>query len=227
MTDLELAVKYKPYIRFDIHEPFDIIAVAYTVFVKDSPSQSFPKRRIIADWNEMEYVIEYAIWFDYDITHLYELEHLWIYVDREGKVKDAEGSFHGKVLRMVLPDTGEPLTEEEHHLVVYSQPGKHAFLPESRLFHLVPDLIKSCNTYAGIDGIAVPEAFQCQFDIDDKTVIHYIRNKYSFTPAMTFERRIWKDTILVTWDQLAVSIPNRIKAQIELMKIEGGEVTNV
>lgn len=226
MTDFELAVKYKPHIQFDQNEPFEITAVAYTVFVKESQSKSFPKRRIIADWNEIEYVIEYAIWFDYDITHLYELEHLWIYVDKEGRVKDAEGSFHGKVLRMVLPDTGRPLTEEENHIVVYSQPGKHAFLPEIRLFHLVPDLMKSCNEYAGIDGIAVPDYYQCEFDIEHETVVQYIRNKYRFTPTMKFERRIWKDTILMTWEQLASTIPNRMHTQVELMKIERGEVTN-
>ncbi|MBN2220881.1 MAG: hypothetical protein JW708_01660 [Vallitaleaceae bacterium] len=226
MTDFELAVKYKPYIRFDQKEPFEITAVAYTVFIKDSQSKSFPKRRIVADWNEIEYVIEYAIWFDYDITHLYELEHLWIYVDKEGRVKEAEGSFHGKILRMVLPDTGQPLVEEENHLVVYSQPGKHAFLPEIRLFHLVPDLMKSCNEYAGIDGIAVPECYQCHFDIENETVVQYIRNKYRFTPTMNFVRRIWKDTILMTWEKLASTIPNRINAQVELMRIERGEVTN-
>ncbi len=226
MRDFELAVKYKPYIRFDQNEPFDIIAVAYTIFEKESQSKSFPKRRIVADWNEIDYVIEYAIWFDYDITHLYELEHLWIYVDREGKVKDAEGSFHGKVLRMVSTDTGQPVIEEENHLVVYSQPGKHAFLPEIRLFHLVTDLMKSCNEDAGTDAIAVPDRFKCNFDIEDKTVVHYIRKKYSFIPTMTFERRIWEDTILMTWEELALAIPNRLNAQIELMKIEGGEVNN-
>ncbi|QHQ59830.1 hypothetical protein Ana3638_02605 [Anaerocolumna sedimenticola] len=36
MTELELAVKYKPYIWFDRKDPFDITAVGYTVFREDT-----------------------------------------------------------------------------------------------------------------------------------------------------------------------------------------------
>jgi hypothetical protein len=220
MTDLELAVKYKPYIWFDKKDPFDITGVAYTIFRQDHQSMSFPKRTITADWSCIDCVIEYAIWFDYDIQHLYELEHLWIYVDKAGVVKDAEGSFHGKYLRMVLPDTQKVRLEEDTHLVVYSQPGKHAFLPEAKLFYLVTDLFSCCNETAGIDGIAVPTLYQdmrYQKEALQKEVMQYIKHKFGFMPSMDFIKKIWEDSVFMSWEQLSESIPNRINSQIDKM----------
>ncbi|QHQ59829.1 hypothetical protein Ana3638_02600 [Anaerocolumna sedimenticola] len=136
---------------------------------------SFPKRRITADWISINFVIEYAMWFDYDIQHLYELEHLWIYVDKAGTVKDAEGSFHGKYLKMVQPDTNQVRYEDDRHLMAFSQPGKHAFLPEARLFYLIPDLVSYCKEEAGLDGISVPEIYE-DINYNDKELQEKVKN---------------------------------------------------
>lgn len=78
-----------------------------------------------------------AIWWDWDIGHLYELEHVWVYLDDQGRVRRGEASAHGGYHDMAV-DGRLPLTGQR--LTLCSEPGKHAFDPsfdfEQR--HLLP-----------------------------------------------------------------------------------------
>ena len=89
----ELAVRYAPFLKFDHHEPFLPIAVGFTVMRQSGPSPSFPRT---IEVGQGEQVLEYAIWWDWDIVHLYELEHVWIYLNSSGKPVRAEASWHGR-----------------------------------------------------------------------------------------------------------------------------------
>src|SRR5205809_292705 len=91
-----LAARYAPIILFDQREPFLPLAAGYTLFHIDAPSPSFPRTITLcaADRPPAQLVIEYAIWWDWDIQHLYELEHAWVYVDATGHVIHAEASWH-------------------------------------------------------------------------------------------------------------------------------------
>ena len=75
--------------------------------------------------------IEYAIWWDWDIGHLYELEHAWVYVDAAGRVVRAEASWHGGQHDMRLDGR---LALDGDHVVLFSEPGKHAFAPTPAWF---------------------------------------------------------------------------------------------
>ena len=125
-----LAAHYAPIIRFDAHEPFLPLAVGYTIFQEDGASPSFQRGRTICLTPEGELpaalAIEYAIWWDWDIGHLYELEHAWVYVDGHGRVVRAEASWHGGQHDMRLDGR---LALEGDHVVLFSEPGKHAFAP--------------------------------------------------------------------------------------------------
>lgn len=216
-SDLELALKYQPYIMFDEREPFEVTGIGYTIFRESSQSISFPKRRITVDKEKVDFVIEYAVWYDYDIEHLYELEHLWIYVDNNGNVIDAEGSFHGKYLKMVNPKTGEVNSEEKHHLVVYAQPGKHAFLPEGDLVRLVPNWYEACNKTAGSAGVLVQDMFSDQIrtnPILQQKVEQYIKEKYAFTPTLSFKKKVMSQSIFKTYEELCKSIPERVNCEL-------------
>jgi hypothetical protein len=74
----ELAALYAPLLRFDQREPFLPLAAGYTIFGQSGPSPSFPRTIEVGPG---EQVVEYAIWWDWDIVHLYELEHVWVYLD--------------------------------------------------------------------------------------------------------------------------------------------------
>ncbi|MDO4292264.1 MAG: hypothetical protein Q4C65_03435 [Eubacteriales bacterium] len=224
-TDREWAEKYFPVFMTDEREPFEIRAVGYTVFRMDARSSSFPRRIIRADWERTELIVEYAVWFDYDIQHLYELEHVWVSVGKDGAVEKLEGSFHGKYLNQVRLDGGQPSLDENGRPLVWLQPGKHAVLPDPRLVYLVPDWRESCRELAGIDGLAVPEAFRGPLpEPDERTqerVRRYIREHFSFEPSLLFEPAKASKALLMPWERLRESIPDRLAAQ--LAKIERNE----
>ena len=97
-TEQALAARYAPRIRFDAYEPFLPLAAGYTVFESDGTSPSFSQGKSIELSPPGEppasLAIEYAIWWDWDIGHLYELEHVWVSVDAAGSVVRGEASWH-------------------------------------------------------------------------------------------------------------------------------------
>jgi hypothetical protein len=80
--DHELACYYAPIIQFDAHELFLRLAAGYTIFKNYNESLSFPRQIELHKMGHPEaaFAIEYAIWWDWDIQHLYELEHIWVYI---------------------------------------------------------------------------------------------------------------------------------------------------
>lgn len=214
----ELAEKYCPVFWLDENEPFELKALGYTVFAQDMRSDSFPKRHIQADWSVTEAVIEYAVWFDYDIQHLYELEHVWVHVGTDGSVQKVEGSFHGKYLNEAVLDTGGVVPDRGGRPEVYLQPGKHAVLPDPRVIRLVPQWKECCGEYAGSEGVTVPEMFDGQFAQPDEAtqgmVRRYIREHYAFEPAMRFWLFEPDASLLMPWEELKESIPQRVMREI-------------
>lgn len=99
--DRQLIQAYAPYLYFDKHEPFFPVRVGVTIFEREGASPSFRRSFSFRD-PRVKKIIEYAIYWDYDIQHLYELEHVWVYIGHEGEVIDCEASFHGKYLKGLL-----------------------------------------------------------------------------------------------------------------------------
>src|SRR5690349_3791685 len=90
--DQALAARYAPLLRFDANEPFLPLAAGYTIFRADGPSLSMRRQVALAasEHPQATLAIEYAIWWDWDIGHLYELEHVWVYLDAQGRVVGCE-----------------------------------------------------------------------------------------------------------------------------------------
>jgi hypothetical protein len=120
--DRAIAERYAPIILFDRHEPFLPLAAGYTVFRSDGLSPSFSRQVQLRapERPAAELVIEYAIWWDWDIQHLYELEHVWVAVDADGRVVHADASWHGGMHPM-LYDSAVRL--EGDHIIVYASPA--------------------------------------------------------------------------------------------------------
>jgi len=204
--DLELVKKYVPYIYFDENEPFYPIRIGCTIFTGPGPSPSF-RREILFDTGNIKYVIEYAIYWDFDIQHLYELEHVWVYVAHDGQVADCEASFHGKYLKGLLKDRSN--IEDETHVRLYSQPGKHAFSPIVQLFELIPDLETATYEKAGRDGLLITSVLEGRYKTDEyinSAVREYLK-KYRFRPSMKFMRYRFSDDIFKDWKTLYREIP--------------------
>ncbi len=208
-TDWQLAAQYAPLIKFDTHEPFLPSVVGYTIFRANAPSPSFPRQ---IEPGEAAFVIEYAIWWDWDIQHLYELEHVWVFVNAAGDVSHAEASWHGGYHSMAL-DGVVPL--KGRHVRLFSEPGKHAFAPgKDWLINRAPKTRRHCTRQAGIGGVWITPLFETL--INAKTpladrLVHTYLARYAFVPGMTFSRIFQvSPEILVPWPALFQWIPGRV-----------------
>jgi len=216
LSSLELAKQYAPILKMDMNEPFLPYAAGVTLFEKEAASPSF--RRNIEFSSQTKLVIEYAIFWDYDIQHLYDLEHIWIYVNHEGAVYYCEASFHGKYFKGLQKDHRNL---HGNHVMLFCQPGKHAFSPIVEVFDLIPKVELASNETAGCDGLLVPWLFQDEFATSpelDRKVEAYIKNRFSFTPKGQYVSYTFSDEQLISWEQLKVVIPERIREQVRVIE---------
>ncbi|WP_256761168.1 hypothetical protein [Cohnella sp. WQ 127256] len=208
---LEAAFRYAPDLYFDVREPFKPIRVGITVFEETASSLSFD-RTIKIDPDRVAMAIEYAIYWDYDIQHLYELEHVWVYIGHEGEVVHCECSYHGHYLVGLLRDRSN--VTNEGRVKLFSQPGKHAMSPIAELFHLLPNVESCCMEEAGKDGLLEPEMFRGEIKTgeDDDRLSELCLKQYCFKPSFEYERLEWDPEIFVSWGQLREEIPVRLRA---------------
>ena len=215
MTDLELALSYAPILHTDAAETIPVRAVGYTVFRTAAASASFPKRRIEPEADGL--VIEYAFYFDYDVEHMYDLEHIWVFVRPDGTLRDAQGSYHGKYLNLLIPGFPGALPPGGRRVHAFCQPGKHAFLASGEMTRLYPGW-ESCCTHAG-GPVLIGNPFQAEWapggrDLfspdarDNRNSIRWLREHLSFTPSLRFqEQPPISASLLMPWTALFEKIP--------------------
>ena len=211
MNDLWLALKYAPIIHCDVRETIPLRAAGYSIFREESRSDSFPSRTLKPEENGL--VIEYALYWDFDIQHMYDLEHIWVWVAADGRVTRAQGSFHGKYLTLWEPELPFGLWPDGNHVHAFCQPGKHAFLPDGELFRLMPGWRESCNTASG-GAVLVGGPFGGMYRStpeEDARCARYIRERFAFEPTLEFDRgTVLPAEMLKTWETLKKWIPGRI-----------------
>ena len=212
---LALVARSAPVLYFDAREPFLPLAAGYSIFTEDGPSPSF-KRLIELRPEEKPpaaMAIEYAIWWDWDIHHLYELEHVWVYLDAANQPVRVEGSWHGKCYE-------HPLRLEGGRAVLLSEPGKHAFAPDPSWFHerlrdfQRPDT-RSVSAQA---GVLVNDLFtgQIRQRVFDRVLARSYLTQQAFDPDWRFTQRFqFAPDALVPWPVLAAWIPRRVTGILE------------
>jgi hypothetical protein len=214
MTDRELAIKYAPHLYFDKNEPFTIDQIGYSVIRSSGTSPSF-RRELWIEEDKVAFIIEYQLYYDFDIQHMYDLEHFWVYVGHDGKVCDGEASAHGSHMNCYRYTMA---IEDETHIPIYVQPGKHALLPEGNLFKLFSNYQTVCDKLAGVDGLLVADMFKeviVKNSYIDYQVSTYIRERFSFQPSLDFYPVKYKEDIIVSWEELFLVIPERIHKLLE------------
>ena len=218
-ADLELARRYAPTIRFDEREPFLPSAVGYTVFRKSAPSPSFPREAPVGEG--LAFAIEYAIWWDWDIQHLYELEHIWVYVDNAGELINAEASWHGRFHQML--DENGRLPRHDGRLMLCSEPGKHAFAPSPQwLLQRKSRTLASCGARAGIMGVHVTPLFDGVIREDspqNNRLAHTWLERQSFQPSFAFSKEFdLRRAVFVPWQSLNQWIPPRVSDLLDELR---------
>lgn len=202
---------YAPEIYTDEREPFGIRKIGYQIYTRDGPSVSFRRNIVFENISpDTCMAIEYSYFYDYDIQHLYDLEHIWIYLNTKGMITGVEASFHGRYLNSILQKENLPQMHETH-VIMYAQPGKHAMLPSPELFYLYPELRAACTKLAGIHGLDAPACFQDRFSLSEAEnlkVAEYIKTHFSFEPSMHFIQTVLTEDQYMSWEQLADRIPD-------------------
>lgn len=215
--DVELLDRYSPIIYFDKKEPFFPVLVGVTIIKEACQSPSMLKRYITFDPSQVSFVIEYAIYFDYDIVHMYELEHFWVYVGHEGEVVHAEASYHGDYNNVLL--AGGQNIQQWTHVEIYSQPGKHAFTSSVDELRKIPNLYQETKENAGKGGLMVPDllagSYNTNEEIDQKAAA-YLRS-FKFKPSMQFQPYRIPVSLYMEWNELAEEIPRRIRRLLSKM----------
>lgn len=194
-----------PILLLDRCEPFRPVAIGVTEFTTTGPSPS--SRFEVAP--KAARCIEYAIFWDWDIGHLYDLEHVWVHLDDSNTVIAVEATFHGKRHDIDLcPRNGKPM--------IWCEAGKHAHfrnrdhrdsLSEMTHFMTGPD--------AGQGGVHISNPFSAGFgtvSAKDHRLASIFLKRLSFVPGLgrglAFDLA---ESILCPWPVLESFIPERVR----------------
>jgi glycerophosphoryl diester phosphodiesterase len=221
-SERALAARYAPIIRFDAREPFLPLAAGYTIFRQSGPSPSF-RQGFAVDLAPQgqppaRLAIEYAIWWDWDIGHLYELEHVWVYVDEGSRVVRCEASGHGDYHDMQLALDGD-------RVMLYSEPGKHAFAPTPDWFKERRKKFKrtETNELAGAGGLPIARYIEGQVEPTPlKTrLVHTYLSQQAFEPSWDFSK-VFRFTLamMVPWPALCEWMPVRVNHILDRLERE-------
>jgi putative hydrolase of the HAD superfamily len=220
-ADIALARRLAPVIRFGDNEPFLPSHVGISVL--EAAGRSPSSRLDIGFEAGVAKVIEYAIWWDWDIQHLYELEHIWLKLDAADAVVAVEASSHGGKFAMTGADGGLPL--QGGRVTLVSTPGKHAFTSTPEGQEKTKDLTSvCCQELAGRDGVLINDMFRAglaEVTAEDHRAVKRYLQARAFLPSFDFGQRFdLAQAEFVSWDELAAWIPGRVKAVLAQVRQE-------
>jgi len=214
-----LAGRVAPIIRFADNEPFLPHKIGITVLTE--PRQSPSAELQITFGPGVARVIEYAIWWDWDIQHLYELEHVWLKLDATDNVVAVAASAHGELFDMVRPDGSLPI--ENGRVTLYSEPGKHAFHAAPETIIAKRDYLEACCGPMTADGhVLINEMFETIFSgigaEDHRAVRRHLQGR-AFLPAFRFGQAFDLATLdRVSWPELHDYIARRVPEVLAQVK---------
>jgi len=235
--DLNLARRHAPVVWFDEREPFLTQLVGYSVLREPGPSPSFdgylsftPEIGGVPGFTAgkrlegVAAVIEYALWTDWDIQHLYELEHVWSYVSDDGRLLYAEASWHGGSGPLLQDGR---LSREGERPVAYAQPGKHAMAPDPGVFNAFDirrrEYARPAGPLAAKDGLLIGEPIAGRLEKTPRrdALANAFPRRHAFEPSFRFTRR-W-DALHAPWltiDQLLADVPSRLESLLADLEAE-------
>lgn len=223
MKDRSLAEKYLPVFYRDEKEPFCIHSIGITIYEESGNSVS--SACFLKVEGNTAFVVEYAVCFDFDIQHLYDLEHVFVYVGHEGQVLNVESSFHGCFYKSMI--NGDLKFRDGTHPVLYLQPGKHGIMPDPKYFYLYRELYDACGLLAGNGGFLVAPMFDTVLHTDpvtDEMVRQYIQKQYRFVPSMQFLPADFNIQNLISYQELEKLIPQRMEEWLKKIRNAGGNL---
>jgi len=223
--ELDLIRKHAPIVYFDAAEPFTPQLVGHAVLRASGPSPSFDRYLSLRlpDGRTAAAVIEYALWTDWDIDHLYELEHVWSYLDEAGRLIHAEASWHGGFGALV--QEGQ-LVHEGDRPVAYAQPGKHAMAATPEIFtrfDVMREQFRLSAERNGRGGLLVGNTIPGRIEKNarrDMLANAFLR-QHAFTPTWRFANR-WDGAAahFLPVRELIDKIPSRLEGVLHRLEAD-------
>ena len=194
-----------PILMLDRAEPFRPVGIGVTVF--DAPGPSPSSKFHVTPRGKT--CIEFATYWDHDIGHLYDLEHIWVHLDRARRVIAVEASHHG--LRHDID-----LTLQGGRPVVWCEAGKHAHFRN----HAQRDAMAGATQYmtaqsAGAGGVHLGNPFAQDFGQVgpyQHRLARVFLGRLAFVPALG--RGVAYDMAdgpLCAWPDLHRFVPQRVR----------------
>ena len=162
-------------------------------------------------------ILEYAVYYDADIQHVYDLEHVWVYLDAENNPIGVKATRHG----MFVTQYASPskIKYRGTHPILYVSPGKHAYYTSpSQLNRNILTFVNG-NAGVGIGGVlsTIP-MFPAEFwqEIQKvypgkKKIVEVFRERYAHRPSFHYRKfRILNRNTMIPWDELNALIPARL-----------------
>ncbi len=200
-------INFLPTIKFNVNEPFELLGIGYSIIRYNQKSPSFD-RYISLETGVV--CIEYALYWNYDIEHLYDLEHIWLYINVFGEVVQCEVSFHGEVRNGLLSKTNE------ENIILFCQAGKHAFTPDLELFDKIDNYHSVTVDNVGHQGLLIPSLFEevlVSSKCTDECIKRYMR-KFAFTVSDDYHNIDLHKSLFMPWVDLRYKIPLMIKEEL-------------
>ena len=205
------ARRHAPVLKCDLLEPFAPVMLGITLLSPGEQSPSTP--HIPVGPEDTRAVIEYAIWWNGDIQHLYELEHVWVFLDEADQIVHVAASAHGGIFDMACGlEDGRPL--------LFCEPGKHAHADRAEtIVSRRAGLDSACNDLDGSRGILINDIFAQALGFltpyDHFLAREYLKSQ-QFSPIYAFSVSFDLASLpMLSWTELHAQIPRYLRDQME------------
>ncbi|MEE2945967.1 MAG: HAD family hydrolase [Pseudomonadota bacterium] len=211
MNTMNRALAHAPILLLDRAEPFRPVRIGVTEFREEAKSHS-SKFTVTP---RAECCIEYAIFWDHDIGHVFDLEHIWVHLNGDDVVA-VEATFHGSRHKVALNLTGG-------RPKVWCEAGKHAHFKDRAHRDAMFEATRlMCGNEAGFDGVHTSNMFADGFgevtDTDHRLAKLFL-NRLQFTPAgghpLAFDLA---DVPMVDWSEMPDFITSRMRGNIAKLR---------
>lgn len=205
------AQRFAPILMLDRAEPFRPVQIGASVFKAEaqSPSSKFTVTP------QGEICFEFAIFWDYDIGHLYDLEHIWVHISG-GTVVAVEATFHGQRQTIDLD-----LADERPQ--VWCEAGKHAhFQNRDQRDKMAEATHQMSGPLAGQGGVHTGNPFSADFGdltAHDHRLATLFLVRQGFEPAGS-DALAWDLTQvpMVPWPDMPAFIADRMRTNIAKLR---------
>jgi hypothetical protein len=155
-------------------------------------------------------ILEYAVLYDADIQHIYDLEHVWVYLDQKNEPISIKATRHGTIVTQY--ETPDKIRYQKGHPVLFASPGKHAYYTSPN--QLSRNILSNVNQ-SGADRVYPIQWFDEEmwrkilpyYPGNVQIKLYFLEN-LTYKPSFRYRKYMIPNRKLMTsWDNLKAEVP--------------------